>query len=45
MFKGKVSESPKKAYFNVSGRGLSSNLGGSMINGTGTDIDNGKGAP
>ena len=44
MITGKVSDSPRKAYFNVSGKGLSSNLGGSMIDGTGTDVDNGEGS-
>ena len=44
MITGKVSDSPRKAYFNVSGKGLSSNLRGSTINGTGTYVDNGEGS-
>jgi len=44
MITGNVSNSPRKAYFNVSGKGLSSNLGGSTIDGTGTDVDNGEGS-
>ena len=44
MITGKVSESPRKAYFNVSSRGLSFNLGDLMIDGTGTYIDIGKGS-
>ena len=44
MFTGKASESPRKAYFNVSGKGLSSNLGGSMIDRTRIDVDIGKGS-
>jgi len=42
MITGKVSDSLKKAYINVPGKGLSSNLGGSTIHGIGTDVDNGK---
>jgi len=42
MIIGKVPESPRKAYFNVSGKDLNSNLGDSTINEIGTDIDNGK---
>ena len=42
MIIGKVSDLPRKAYFNVSGKGLSSNLGGSMIDGTETDVDSGE---
>ena len=42
MITGMVSDSPRKAYFNVSGKGLSFNLGSSMIDGTGIDVDNGK---
>ena len=44
MITGKVPESPRKAYFNVSGKGLGPNLGGSMIDGTGIDVDTGKGS-
>ena len=44
MDTGKVFESPRKAYFNVSGRGLSSNFGGSMIDGVRIDVDVGKGS-
>ena len=44
MITAKVSKSPRKAYFNVFGKGLSSNLGGLMIDGTGTNVDNGKGS-
>jgi len=44
MITGKVSDSPKKAYFNVSGKGLSSDLGGSMIDETGKDVGNGRGS-
>ena len=34
-------ESPRNAYIKVSGKGLSFNLGGSMIDGTGTYVDTG----
>jgi len=40
----KILESPRKAYFNVSGKSLSSNLRGSMIDGIGIDVDTGKGS-
>ena len=42
MITGKVFESTTKAYFNMSGRSLRSNLGGSIIDGTGIDVGNGK---
>ena len=44
MNTGKVFESPRKAYFNMSDRGLSSNLRSSMIDETGKDVDIGKGS-
>ena len=44
MIIGKVSDSPRKANFNVSGKGLSSNLGGSMIDGIRTNVDTGEGS-
>ena len=44
MITGKVSKSPRKAYFNMPGKSLSSNLGGSTIDGTGIDVDDGEGS-